>query len=148
MCNNFGFGCRHAFHTLPALFFCAIRQKYPIRVLSTLGLQGHTSKIPLFSDFEKRPFLRPFSLWDDNNYTKRIIFQISAFFRPLSASGVFLSFSRAFLSFNKAASGRPLHPADTGEAVSLPACLTLFSKTGRRGYGFAFAQKPTLPYFL
>ena len=42
----------------------------------------------------------------------------------LSNSGLFsafvgvlrLSFSRAFLSFNKAASGRPLHPVDTGAA--------------------------------
>lgn len=137
-----------ACESVPALFFEAIRQKYPIRVLSPLGLQGHTSEIPLFPESEKRPVLRPFSLLDDNNYTNRIIFQIPAFFRPLSASGVFLSFARAFLSFNKAASGRPLHPVDTGEAVSLPACLTLFFKNRAAGCRFCVCAKTNPALFL
>lgn len=54
--NNFGFGCRQRVKSVPALFFCAIRQKYPIRVLSTLGLQGHTSKIPLCRNMKNGPF--------------------------------------------------------------------------------------------
>lgn len=63
-------------------FFLRHTSEIPHPCLVYFRLAGPYIKNTPLSEYEKRPVLRPFSLWDDNNYTNRIIFQISAFFRP------------------------------------------------------------------